>query len=87
MTCRSASAAVLAFVCVAVPARADPVPETMTGVPLLPIPTYEEVGLRAFTMPTGRVSHGTDTPPRTGGTDTTGSASGSPAMTLMKSRS
>ena len=29
------------------PVRADPVPETMNGVPFLPIPTFEEVGLPA----------------------------------------
>lgn len=39
--------------------------QTMNGVPLLPIPTYEETGLPAFTMPTGATALGSDMP--TGG--------------------
>lgn len=43
----------LAAVCAAGSALGQPVPQTMNGVPLLPIPTVEEVGLPPFTMPTG----------------------------------
>ncbi len=51
------------------PALADVIPETMNGVPFLPIPTYEEVGLPSFTMPTGTPSTGTNMPaPGSGGT-------------------
>lgn len=35
---------------------ADVRPETMNGPPLLPIPTFEEVGLPSFTMPVGTPS-------------------------------
>lgn len=42
------------------PARAEVSPRTMNGVPLLPIPTFEEIGLPAFTMPTGTPSAGAD---------------------------
>jgi len=72
------------------PVRADPVPETMNGVPLLPIPTFEEVGLPPFTMPTGTLSTVQD-PPATPDTTTAGGGSGdgadSVAMTTMMSRS
>lgn len=57
------------------PVLADVRPQVMDGVPLLPIPTYEEVGLPAFTMPTGTPSTGTEAPSTgTGidGTDTGG---------------
>ncbi len=43
-------------------AVAQVAPETMNGVPLLPIPTYEETGLPAFTMPTGATALGSDMP-------------------------
>ena len=72
------------------PVRADPVPETMNGVPLLPIPTFEEVGLPPFTMPTGTLSTVPD-PATTGGAVTSGGGSGdgadSIAMTTMMSQS
>lgn len=72
------------------PVRADPVPETMNGVPFLPIPTFEEVGLPPFTMPTGTLSTVQD-PPATPVTTTAGGGSGdgadSVAMTTMLSRS
>ncbi len=72
------------------PVRADPVPETMHGVPLLPIPTFEEVGLPPFTMPTGTLSTVQD-PPATPDATTAGGGSGdgadSVAMTTMMSRS
>jgi len=72
------------------PVRADPVPETMNGVPLLPIPTFEEVGLPPFSMPTGTLSTVQD-PPATPDTTTAGGGSGdgadSIAMTTMMSRS
>ena len=32
---------------------ADPIPQTADGVPPLPIPTYEEIGLAPFSIPTG----------------------------------
>jgi len=70
--------------------RADPVPETMNGVPLLPIPTYEEVGLPPFSMPTGTLSTVQD-PPATPDATTAGGSSGDGAdsisMTTMMSRS
>lgn len=70
-------------------------PETMNGPPLLPIPTYEEVGLPTFTMPTGRPTEqepepgggtapGGGTPSGTGATDT---GADSRSMTSMMSRS
>ena len=72
------------------PVRADPVPETMNGVPLLPIPTFEEVGLPPFTMPTGTLSTVPD-PATTGGAVTSGGGSGdgadSIATTTMMSQS
>lgn len=43
-------------------AGAEVSPQTMNGVPLLPIPTYEEVGLPSFTMPTGTPSTGANVP-------------------------
>ena len=42
---------------------ADIRPETMNGPPLLPIPTYEEVGLPTFTMPVGTPSGPPSSPP------------------------
>ena len=70
--------------------RADPVPETMNGVPLLPIPTFEEVGLPPFTMPTGTLSTLPD-PAAAGGSGISAGASGdgadSIAMTTMMSQS
>ncbi len=67
------------------PVRADPVPETMHGVPLLPIPTFEEVGLPPFTMPTGTLSTVPDAPstPSGSGSDSTSSA----ALDTMLSQS
>jgi len=66
-----------AQVAASIPVRADPVPETMNGVPLLPIPTYEEVGLPAFTMPSGTpTTTDPSSPPNgtgTGNDPTTGS--------------
>ena len=51
-------------------AWADVTAEQMTGVPLLPIPTYEETGLPAFTMPAGATALDGSTP--TDGSATTG---------------
>ena len=84
----------VASVCVAqlggsIPVQADPVPQTMNGVPLLPIPTYNEVGLPAFTMPTGTptvTDPNTPLPPNTGGGGS-GDGSDSIAMATMMSRS
>lgn len=84
----------LAIVCAAQLAgsgavRADPVLQTMNGVPLLPMPTIDEVGLPAFTMPTGTVSTGNDTPTRSNNTGSGSSGDGSDrtAMATMMSRS
>lgn len=78
---------------------AQPVPQTMNGVPLLPIPTYEETGLPEFTMPTGATALDASTPPggtTTGGdgsmgdgtgTGSTGDGSGSQSMASMMGRS
>ena len=76
-------------------AVADVRPETMNGPPLLPIPTYEEVGLPTFTMPTGTptaqepepsggTASGGGTP---SGTGATGTGAESRSMTSMMSRS
>jgi len=79
-----------AQVAASVPVRADPVPETMNGVPLLPIPTYEEVGLPAFTMPSGTpltTDPNTPSSPNNPGGGGSGDGSDSTAMTTMMSRS
>jgi hypothetical protein len=80
-------------------ARADVTAEQMNGVPLLPIPTYEETGLPAFTMPVGVTALDASTPTdgsaTTGtgsvgdgtGTGSTGDGAGSQSMTSMMSRS
>ena len=80
-------------------AWADVTAEQMTGVPLLPIPTYEETGLPAFTMPAGATaldgSTPTDGSATTGtgstgdgtGTGSTGDGASSQSMTSMMSRS
>lgn len=88
----SRPAAVLVFVALAAagPARADPVPETQTGLPLLPVPTYDEVGLPPFTMPTGTPTTGQDTPAppdRTATQGGSGDGADSPAMAAMMARS
>lgn len=67
------------------PVRADPVPETMNGVPLLPIPTFEEVGLPPFTMPTGTLSTVPDAPTTAGETGNDGTSSA--ALDTMLSQS
>lgn len=70
-------------------------PETMNGPPLLPIPTYEEVGLPAFTMPAGTpteqepepgggTASGGGTP---SGTGAAGTGADSRSMSSMMSRS
>jgi len=79
-----------AQVAASVPVRADPVPETMNGVPLLPIPTYEEVGLPSFTMPSGTprtTDPNAPSSPKDPGGDGSGDGSDSPAMATMMSRS
>ena len=81
---------VLAFamLCTAGPALADVVPQTFNGVPLLPIPTFEEIGLPPFTMPTGTLSPpDTQAPPDTTTANGTGDNVDSTAMTTMMSRS
>ena len=79
------------FFVAAGPVLADVRPQVMDGVPLLPIPTYEEVGLPPFTMPTGTPSAGTDTPPGDTGTSagdgTATDGADSAAMAAMMSRS
>ena len=47
----------------------------MNGVPLLPIPTFEEVGLPPFTMPTGTLSTAPDAPATPSGTSNDGTSS------------
>jgi len=72
------------------PVRADVVPQTMNGVPLLPIPTFDEVGLPPFTMPTGTptvADPNTPTPPTNTGGGGSGDGSDSVAMATMMSRS
>jgi len=79
-----------AQVAASVPVRADPVPETMNGVPLLPVPTYEEVGLPAFTMPSGTpLTTDPNTPPSPNnpGGGGSGDGSGSTVMATMLSQS
>jgi len=59
----------------------------MNGVPLLPIPTFDEVGLPPFTMPTGTLSKPPE-PPAPSDTNTNPADGGdSLAMTSMMSRS
>jgi hypothetical protein len=94
-----ATALGLAAVPVAGTVLAEPVPQTMNGVPLLPIPTYEETGLPPFTMPTGATALDASTPAggtTTGGdgsmgdatgTGSTGDGSGSQSMASMMGRS
>jgi len=80
----------VAQVAASIPVRADPVPETMNGVPLLPVPTYEEVGLPAFTMPSGTpltTDPNTPSSPNNPGGGGSGDGSDSTAMTMMMSRS
>lgn len=82
------SAAAFVILAMAAPALADPVPEIMNGVPLLPIPTYNEVGLPPFTMPTGTVSSASQPPEQTAGTtDPTADGADSAAMAAMMARS
>lgn len=81
-------------------ALAEVKPETMNGVPLLPVPTYEETGLPPFTMPIGSTSLDANTPTdgsaTTGGggstgdgtgTGSTGDGAGSQSMASMMGRS
>ncbi len=94
-----ATALGLAAVPVAGTVLAEPVPQTMNGVPLLPIPTYEEIGLPPFTIPTGATALDASTPAggsTTGGdgsmgdatgTGSTGDGSGSQSMASMMGRS
>ncbi len=94
-----ASAVVAWAMAVSGRAWADVTAEQMTGVPLLPIPTYEETGLPAFMMPAGATALGGSTPTdgsattgtgSTGdgtGTGSTGDGAGSRSMTSMMSRS
>jgi len=89
--CQPSRLLAIALVCAtqvaaSVPVRADPVPETMNGVPLLPIPTYEEVGLPAFTMPSGTPSTtdpNTPLSPNNPGGGGSGDGSDSTAMATM----
>lgn len=85
---RRTAAAALAVLWAAAPASADVYPETMNGVPLLPIPTFEEVGIPPFTMPTGTLSTPPQPPdpPATNGNPAT-DGSDSAAMASMMSRS
>ncbi len=74
---------------------ADVTPQTMNGPPLLPIPTYEEVGLPTFVMPTGTPLFMSSTPPGNGSpgpggggsTGGGGDGAGSVSMNSMMSRS
>lgn len=68
------------------PARAEVSPRTMNGVPLLPIPTFEEIGLPAFTMPTGTPSTGADASGGGGG-ETGGGGTSTAALEEMRSQS
>ena len=88
--CASRRHLLVAIVCAAqlagsAPVRADPVPETMNGVPLLPIPTYDEVGLPPFTMPTGTLSTVPDQAPILSATGPEGTSS--VALDTMLSKS
>jgi len=86
MTSWSTSAAAFAILWVAAPAFADPYPQTMNGVPLLPIPTFNEPGMPAFTIPTGTPSAPPE-PAQTGTADPSADGADSAAMILMASRS
>ncbi len=69
------------------PVCADVIPQTQDGVPFLPIPTFEEVGLPAFTMPSGAPA--TIPGSTSSGTPSAGSGSGASSAVLdtMQSRS
>ena len=90
-----ASAAVALATASGGPAGAQVTATTMNGVPLLPIPTYEETGLPPFTMPSGATALDASTPTdgstTTGGdgtgTGSTGDGTGSQSMASMMSRS
>jgi len=85
---RPVAALAIVTLCAAGPALADVVPQTFNGVPLLPIPTFEEVGLPPFTMPTGTLSPPvTQALPDTTTAGGTGKSADSTAMTTMMSRS
>lgn len=89
-TRRPSVALVLVLLATAGPALADPVPEIQNGLPLLPIPTYEEVGLPPFTTPAGTPSTGQDTPAppdRTASEAGSGDGTDSPAIAAMMARS
>ena len=84
---RRTAAVALAVLWAAAPASADVYPETMNGVPLLPIPTFEEVGLPPFTMPTGTLSPPPQSPAQAGAADAAANGTDSAAMAAMMSRS
>jgi len=76
-------------------------PETTTGVPVLPVPMFEETGLPAFSMPVGATAldastatggsastdSGTSTSSGGTGTGSSGDGAGSTSMTSMMSKS
>jgi hypothetical protein len=64
-------------------AVADPQPQTINGVPQQIIPQVGEVGLPAFTYPTGTVSSGSGTT----GTGTTNGGTGGSALDTMNATS
>lgn len=84
---RRAAAAALAVLWAAAPASADVYPQTMNGVPLLPIPTFEETGMPPFTMPTGTLSTPPQPPDPSATSDNPADGSDSAAMASMMSRS
>lgn len=95
LTSRPRVVLVLAAVCAAGSVRAEPVPQTMNGLPLLPIPTVEEVGLPPFTMPAGAMVLGGSPEPGVGtsaggeastGNGASGDGADSRSMASMMSR-
>ena len=68
-------------------AFADPEPQTISGVPQQIVPTVGEVGLPAFTMPTGTVSILGGSTTGTGGTSGTGTSTDSSALDTMDAAS
>ena len=63
------------------PAVADTTAETLKGIPVLPVPMFEETGLPTFTMPVGATALSTDMPAGGDGSAASGSTGGGSGAT------
>ncbi len=63
------------------PAVADTMAETLKGIPVLPVPMFEETGLPTFTMPVGATALSTDMPAGGDGSAASGSTGGGSGAT------